>query len=211
MAANIQSQVQMAMNELVAGLPTKAAKIRALGAAGYTRSEIAKFLGIRYQHVRNVLVQPLQADAKRSEAVEDAADRKAEMDGIASGLETKSAKIRALDEAGYSRSEIAKYLDIRYQHVRNVLVQPATAIPEQVVTRLAPGGRVVIPAQYRKALHLDEGDRVLICLENEEIRITSLMAPIRHAQEIVRRHVPEGVSLSEELINERRLESQRES
>lgn len=38
------------------------------------------------------------------------------------GLSTTSAKIRALAEAGYDRTEISKILDIRYQHVRNVLV-----------------------------------------------------------------------------------------
>lgn len=46
------------MVQLVAGLPTKAAKIRKLGAAGYSRQAIADFLGISYQHVRNVLAQP---------------------------------------------------------------------------------------------------------------------------------------------------------
>lgn len=38
-------------------LPTKAAKIRALLDEGYSRSEIAKALKIRYQHVRNVDIQ----------------------------------------------------------------------------------------------------------------------------------------------------------
>lgn len=37
------------------------------------------------------------------------------------GLPTKSAKIRLLAADGVSTSEIAKVLDIRYQHVRNVL------------------------------------------------------------------------------------------
>jgi hypothetical protein len=40
---------------LVKGLTTKADKIRALAKAGYLRTEIADFLGIRYQHVRHVL------------------------------------------------------------------------------------------------------------------------------------------------------------
>lgn len=39
------------------GLKTKSAMIRYLWAENYTRSAIAKFLGIIYQHVRNVLVQ----------------------------------------------------------------------------------------------------------------------------------------------------------
>src|SRR6185312_12549579 len=37
-------------------------------------------------------------------------------------FETKSDKIRGLAKAGYLRTEIAKLLDIRYQHVRKVLV-----------------------------------------------------------------------------------------
>lgn len=43
-------------------------------------------------------------------------------DQIISGLETTSAKIRALAEAGYDRTEIAEQLGIRYQHVRKVLL-----------------------------------------------------------------------------------------
>ena len=39
-------------------------------------------------------------------------------------MTTKSAKIRFLDSQGLTRSEIAKRLDIRYQHVRNVLITP---------------------------------------------------------------------------------------
>jgi hypothetical protein len=42
---------------IVAGLSTTADKIRALDTAGLPRAEIARFLGIRYQHVRNTLIQ----------------------------------------------------------------------------------------------------------------------------------------------------------
>jgi len=42
------------------GLPTKSAKIRAMTADGFSRSQVANALGIRYQHVRNVLVTPLK-------------------------------------------------------------------------------------------------------------------------------------------------------
>jgi len=48
------------LEEVVTNLPTKSAKIRALHAENYSRSEIAKFLEIRYQHVRNVLITPLK-------------------------------------------------------------------------------------------------------------------------------------------------------
>ena len=42
---------------------------------------------------------------------------------ITKGLQTTSDKIRALAKANYTRAEISKLLDIRYQHVRNVLVR----------------------------------------------------------------------------------------
>jgi hypothetical protein len=48
---------------LLSELHTKSAVIRKLHADGMKRTEIAKIMHIRYQHVRNVLVQPL----KRSE------------------------------------------------------------------------------------------------------------------------------------------------
>jgi hypothetical protein len=41
---------------------------------------------------------------------------------IISGLKTTSDKIRALARGGYARTEISKLLDIRYQHVRKVLL-----------------------------------------------------------------------------------------
>jgi len=43
---------------------TTSAKIRALHASGMSRGDIAKLLGKRYQHVRNVLITPI----KRTEA-----------------------------------------------------------------------------------------------------------------------------------------------
>jgi hypothetical protein len=42
--------------DVTAGLTTKSDKIRALAKAGYARAEVAALLGIRYQHVRKVLL-----------------------------------------------------------------------------------------------------------------------------------------------------------
>lgn len=39
-------------------------------------------------------------------------------------LPTTSAKIRYLDSLSWTRVRIAKELNIRYQHVRNVLITP---------------------------------------------------------------------------------------
>ncbi|MBX9795632.1 hypothetical protein [Sphingomonas sp.] len=45
------------------------------------------------------------------------------MEQIVSGKLTISDKIRALHQAGASRAEIARFLERRYQHVRNVLIE----------------------------------------------------------------------------------------
>ena len=47
---------------------TKSAKIRVLYSKGYSKADIARYLGIRYQHVRNVLLTPLKK--KNSEVVQ---------------------------------------------------------------------------------------------------------------------------------------------
>jgi len=76
-------------------------------------------------------------------------------------------------------------------------------------TIIREGGRLVIPAAYRKALGLKPGDEVLLVLEDGEIRVVSTRQAIARAQTLLRRYVPEGRSLSEELIQERREEAAR--
>ena len=44
------------VDQVISDLKTTSEKIRALARAGYERTEIGKLLGIRYQHVRKVLV-----------------------------------------------------------------------------------------------------------------------------------------------------------
>lgn len=43
-----------------------------------------------------------------------------------SGCVNISAKIRLLNKEGFSNGQIAKFLNKRYQHVRNVLITPVT-------------------------------------------------------------------------------------
>jgi AbrB family looped-hinge helix DNA binding protein len=76
--------------------------------------------------------------------------------------------------------------------------------------RIGPGGRVVIPAEFRKALGLEIGDDMVMELANGELRLRSFDADLKRVQEIVRQYVPEGVSLADELIRERREEAARE-
>lgn len=78
---------------------------------------------------------------------------------------------------------------------------------QAIKTKISEGGRVVIPSEYRKQLGLEVGSEVMIGLVNGELRIFTLDVAIKRAQEIVRRYVPQGRSLSDELIAERRQEN----
>jgi hypothetical protein len=62
-AALMNAPLSPEVAHLLEGKTTVAAKIRALAGAGYPRADIARMLGKRYQHVRNVLEEPREAKA----------------------------------------------------------------------------------------------------------------------------------------------------
>lgn len=55
----VPAEMQTMINGFAADMTTSA-KIRTLLGAGYSRSQVAKGLGILYQHVRNVEITPLK-------------------------------------------------------------------------------------------------------------------------------------------------------
>jgi AbrB family looped-hinge helix DNA binding protein len=77
-------------------------------------------------------------------------------------------------------------------------------------TRLNENGRVVIPASYRKALGIKAGDEVILRMEDDELRITTMKRRLERARRRVRKYVKPGVSLVDELIAERREAAKRE-
>lgn len=66
---------------------------------------------------------------------------------VVEGLSTKSAKIRALAEAGFARTEIAGFLKISYQHVRGVLVQSGSAAGVKSSVRRESSGEELCPME----------------------------------------------------------------
>ena len=82
--------------------------------------------------------------------------------------------------------------------------------PKSVRTRMTEGGRIVIPAPYRKALDIKPGDELIVRLDEGELRVYSSAEALKRLQDQVTSAVPEGVSLVEELLRERRKEAARE-
>lgn len=67
---------------------------------------------------------------------------------VIENCETTSEKIRALGRAGYLRAEIAKLLDIRYQHVRKVLLDAGITTGSTRSAEFARPSVVVEAAEY---------------------------------------------------------------
>ena len=80
----------------------------------------------------------------------------------------------------------------------------------ETTSRIDSGGRVAIPAKYRKALGLRAGDEVVIRLEDAEVRLCSRKQARKRAQDYVLSLAGPHASLADELIRDRREEASRE-
>ena len=76
--------------------------------------------------------------------------------------------------------------------------------------RVADGGRIVIPAQVRERLGLEVGADLVMTVEDDHATLMNAKAARRRARQRVGRYVAPGVSLSEELMAERKKEARRE-
>ena len=169
--------------QVTAELTTKAAKIRTLFRAGYSRQEIGTHLGISPQYVYKVLTTPTRT-----------------------WTPTKETQLRPQRPAGSDAGESG--LRTPGGHVASVTAYSLEDELEQARVVIGPGGRVgralvVIPAAFRS---VEPGDAVSIRMENEELRMVSFETETRRVREILTRYVPEGMSMVDELLKERRRE-----
>jgi|ERR1043166_259021 hypothetical protein len=166
-------------------------------------------------------------------------DAAREMQAQTAEFTTKADKIRALAKAGYKRQQIADFLGIRYQHVRNVLVdderrakhnppQDASAAgaetkwsvradstpPKQsnrtVKVKVGPDGNVAVPPHMLEAFGWKEGETVWVHMEGAgELRLQDVHALTRMVQAYAREHLPNLGSV-DDFLAWRREEAQRE-
>jgi AbrB family looped-hinge helix DNA binding protein len=75
--------------------------------------------------------------------------------------------------------------------------------------RVDEGGGITIPPEFLDTLGLKPGDRLRLELAGDELRIVSVRAGLRRAQELMRPYLS-GTSMADELIAQRREEARRE-
>ncbi|HEY4112759.1 MAG TPA: hypothetical protein VGM17_01750 [Rhizomicrobium sp.] len=172
------------MQRVTAAFSTKADKIRVLAREGYTRQQIADFLGIRYQHVRNVLVD----DERKARAALGPVPPDWPAD-----LETKSS------DAG------------RQPGMQDAAAAVPKQFKRTVKVRLEPTGQLTLPPDMLESLGWEEGEIIWAHVEDDgELLLQDVDALTRLVQARVRSSVPEGASLVDELREERRLQRERE-
>ena len=86
----------------------------------------------------------------------------------------------------------------------------SSARPLGLSVQVKEGGRLVLPAEIRAALGIDEGDTLVAQIKDDEVRLFTRDTALKRLQEYMRKLVPPGVSLVDELIAERRKEAQKE-
>jgi AbrB family looped-hinge helix DNA binding protein len=84
--------------------------------------------------------------------------------------------------------------------------RPIPTLPDRVDVQVGPGGRIVIPGDFRDALEIGEGDRLMARVVDGELRLLTPEMAIRRAQKWVRETIPPGVSLVDDLLEMRRQE-----
>ncbi len=80
----------------------------------------------------------------------------------------------------------------------------------QVLLQMASNGRLVIPGAMRAEIGMPDGGKFVARIEKGAVILEPVDAALERVRRLVRAYVPSGVSLSGELIAERRAAAQGE-
>lgn len=75
--------------------------------------------------------------------------------------------------------------------------------------RVKDAGRVVIPAELRREFGIEDGEEILFSRDEHGIRITPVRRAVQEAQDFFSRLAESNISLSEEILQDRRSEEER--
>lgn len=149
---------------------------------------------------------------------------------LTKGLTTKSEKIRVLGRKGVPTAEIARFLEIRYQHARNVLVDAglqhggmAEEMPTLETKMIPPlknsaspllasweeldsQGRLRIPQMFLEQAKVSPGDRLFIKSTERGFEVFTIDGAMARLKELAIAPAQPGGSVVDEFIEERRLQ-----
>ena len=80
----------------------------------------------------------------------------------------------------------------------------------RAVVRVDAQGRILIPAELRRAVDMHPGHMVTLLVDDGEVRVITVTTATRKIRETAAKYATPGRSLVDELIAERRAEAERE-
>ena len=80
-----------------------------------------------------------------------------------------------------------------------------------ISVKLEQSGRILIPAAIRKKLHLAPGSELILRVDGNGIRLGTREQALARVHQRLRKYIPEGRVLSQELLDDRRREAAREN
>lgn len=83
-------------------------------------------------------------------------------------------------------------------------------MPQKAKLKMTANGRVVIPAEFRKALGVTQGGELILSWEDDGLRIATIKQNLERAQRHARQYAKPGVSVVDEFLAERREAAKRE-
>jgi hypothetical protein len=155
---------------------------------------------------------------------------------LTKGLTTKSEKIRTLGRKGVPTADIARFLEIRYQHARNVLVDaglqhggmaeemPRLETKMMPPVKLAapvpwdwgfawldvgPDGTVKLPEKLMVAAGITPSSTVHVCYADDCLEVMTEESALRRAQALAASIKVDGESVVDEFLREKREETKR--
>jgi antitoxin component of MazEF toxin-antitoxin module len=132
-----------------------------------------------------------------------------DLERIAAPHASKAAKIRALNEAGVSTSDISTFLGIRYQHTYNVLLRAgrivraaagAEAIEPLVSLHVGKDGVVTLPDSLVEALGLRDGGQLFCRPTPQGLLLIPHEQAIAELRQLAAERMPEHASLLDALL-----------
>jgi bifunctional DNA-binding transcriptional regulator/antitoxin component of YhaV-PrlF toxin-antitoxin module len=82
---------------------------------------------------------------------------------------------------------------------------------QQTTCRIDEVGRVLLPAKVRKELGVEPGMDLLLTCSDGVVRLETRAQALARARRLARRLAPEGTSVVDEFLAERRQEARREA
>jgi len=82
---------------------------------------------------------------------------------------------------------------------------------ETISVKVEQSGRILIPAGIRKRLRLKPGTEVLLNVDDTGLSVGTREQALIRIRRRLRKYIPEGSSVSQELLDDRRAEAAREN